>query len=64
MKADNLSINQSGTIHLEFEPGTLESLIREGKLHVSDFNCLDKKSKKGVWAMMRSVAVSTIRLSS
>ena len=60
MKIDNGSILQADSIHLAFNPGTLESLIREGKLHVSDFNCLDKMSKKGVWAMMRSVAATTI----
>ncbi|MDC9724605.1 MAG: hypothetical protein PSN44_01625 [Gammaproteobacteria bacterium] len=63
MKIDNFSIKQSDAIHLAFDPDTLESLIREGKLHVSDFNCLDKTSKKGVWALMRSVAAATIRLS-
>jgi len=63
MKVDNSSIKQIGSIHLAFDPSTLESLIREGKLHASDFNCLDNTSKKGVWAMMRSVAATTIRLS-
>ena len=63
MKIDNISTNQINTIHLAFDPRTLESLIRDGKLHASDFNCLDQTSKKGVWAMMRSVAASTIRLS-
>ncbi len=61
MNINNFSQNQS--IHLAFDPNTLESLIREGKLHVSDFSCLDKTSQKGVWAMLRSVAVSTLRLS-
>ena len=63
MKIDNFSTKPIGSIHLAFDPNILESLIREGKLHASDFNCLDKTSKKGVWAMMRSVAASTIRLS-
>jgi len=63
MKIDNFQAHQIDSIHLAFDPNTLESLIREGKLHVSDFNCLDKTSKKGVWAMMCSVATSTLRLS-
>lgn len=63
MKIDNVPTRHIDAIHLAFDPSTLESLIREGKLHVSDFNCLDKPSKKGVWALMRSVATSTIRLS-
>ena len=63
MNIDNFSLSQAHPIHVAFDPDTLESLIREGKLHVSDFSCLDKPSQKGVWAMIRSVAVSTIRLS-
>jgi hypothetical protein len=63
MKTDNFVINQTGSIHLAFDPNTLEYLIREGKLHASDFNCLDKKSKNSVWDLMRTVAISSIRLS-
>ena len=50
-------------VHVVFDSTILESLIREGKLHVSDFNCLDKPSKHEVWAMIRSVAINTIRQS-
>lgn len=50
-------------VHVVFDSATLESLIREGKLHVSDFNCLDTPSKREVWAMIRSVAINTIRQS-
>jgi hypothetical protein len=62
MKLNKFTTSQVSTIHLAFNPSTLESLIREGKLHASDFNCMDKVSKRGVWAVMRSVAASTIRL--
>lgn len=63
MNIDNFSLSQAHPIHLAFDPDTLESLIRDGKLHVSDFSCLDKPSQKGVWAMLRSVTISTLRLS-
>jgi hypothetical protein len=63
MNIDNFSLTTTQPIHLAFDPNTLEALIRDGKLHVSDFNCLDKPSQKGVWAMLRSVAASTLRLS-
>ncbi len=63
MNIDNFSFTTDQSIHLAFDPHTLESLIRDGKLHVSDFSCLDKPSQKGVWAMVRSVAISTLRLS-
>lgn len=61
MNIDNFSPNQVHPIHLSFEPDTLESLIREGRLHISDFSCLDRPSAKGVWAMIRSIAISTLR---
>lgn len=63
MNIENFPIQSVPHIHVAFEPSTLESLIREGKLHASDFNCLDKSSQKGVWAMIRSAAASTLRLS-
>jgi hypothetical protein len=63
MNIDSFSLNQTPPIHLAFDPETLESLIRDGKLHVSDFSCLDKPSQKGVWAMLRSVTINTLRLS-
>lgn len=63
MKVDNFSTKPIDKIHVAFDSKTLESLIREGKLHASDFNCLDNSSKKSVWAVIRSVTVSTVRLS-
>lgn len=44
------------SIHLAFEQRRLETLIREGKLHAADFNCLDKSSKRTVWSLLLSVA--------
>lgn len=57
----NISLSQTDTIHVAFDSEALELLIREGRLHVSDFSCLDKTSQKSVWAMIRSVAVNTLR---
>jgi len=62
MKQCNVSINKTDVIHLAFDSNTLESLIRTGKLHASDFNCLDSASKQGVWSMLRSVAARKIQL--
>lgn len=59
MNSNNLTTNK--TIHLAFESARLESLIREGKLHGSDFNCLDRTSKKSVWGMLLSAAARSIR---
>lgn len=56
MKYGSASTGNTNVIHLAFDSTTLESLIRSGKLHVSDFNCLDKPSKRGVWSMLRSAA--------
>lgn len=63
MNVDKPLLNQAHPIHVAFNASTLESLIRAGKLHAADFNCLDQSSQKGVWAMIRSIAVSTIRMS-
>jgi hypothetical protein len=60
MKQCNVSIKKTDVIHLAFDSHTLESLIRTGKLHASDFNCLDSSSKQGVWSMLRSVAAGKI----
>ena len=62
MKQSNATTKPIDIIHLSFDPSTLESLIRSGKLHASDFNCLDRSSKRGVWAMLRSVAAGKIQL--
>ena len=61
MKFDSAYTENSNLIHLAFDSNTLESLIRSGKLQVSDFNCLDKPSKQGVWSMLRSVAARKIQ---
>ena len=63
MKQCNVSTKEMDVIHLAFDPHTLESLIRTGKLHASDFNCLDSSSKQGVWSVLRSVAAGKIQLS-
>ncbi len=63
MTVDNLSDAHIDSIHLAFDATRLESLILEGKLHIADFTCLDETSKKGVWSMMRSVVMHTMRLS-
>jgi hypothetical protein len=47
-------------IHLAFDVDTLVGLLRAGKLHASDFKCMDPHSKYGVWAMMRHVAAAQI----
>ncbi|NRB65730.1 MAG: hypothetical protein HRU40_22375 [Saprospiraceae bacterium] len=62
MKQCNVSTKEMDVIHLAFDPNTLESLIRTGKLHASDFNCLDSSSKQGVWSVLRSVAAGKIQL--
>jgi hypothetical protein len=43
-------------INLAISPNKLHSLMQEGKLHPEDFHCLDPKSKKSVWGMLRSLA--------
>jgi hypothetical protein len=63
MKFGSASTENTDVIHLSFDSNTLESLIRSGKLHAADFNCLDSSSKQGVWSMLRSVAAGKIQLS-
>ncbi|AFJ02748.1 hypothetical protein Q7C_1599 [Methylophaga frappieri] len=43
-------------VRLAFRPDRLEALIRQGKLHAADFNCLDASSKRSVWSMLLSAA--------
>lgn len=43
-------------INLAIAPDKLQSLMQEGKLNPADFHCLDPKSKKSVWGMLRSLA--------
>lgn len=48
-------------IEVAFDPHILESLIRAGKLHASDFNCLNQHSKKNVWSMLRHLAANKLQ---
>ena len=59
----SVSIDKADVIHLAFNSNTLELLIRSGKLHASDFNCLNQSSKRGVWSMLRAAAAGKITLS-
>ena len=63
MKDKTYFVATSNLIHLAIEPNRLESLIREGSLNVTDFSCLDKPSKRGVWAMFRSLAANKLQKS-
>jgi len=63
MKDTNYFVGTSHFIHLAIEPNQLETLIREGSLNVTDFRCLDKSSKRGVWAMLSSLAASKLQRS-
>ena len=47
-------------IQVAFDPHTLATLIRSGKLHASDFSCLNQYSKQNVWSMLRNAAVNTL----
>ena len=44
MKTAQFNTHGRHSIHLAFDETTLETLIREGKLHAADFNCLDRSS--------------------
>lgn len=48
-------------IHLAFDKQRLESLIRDGKLHAADFNCLDPASKHAVWRVVLAAAARELR---
>jgi hypothetical protein len=63
MKGNAYFVTTSNSIHLAIDPNRLETLIREGRLNVTDFNCLDNSSKRGVWAMLRSLAASKLQKS-
>jgi len=56
MKQLSFDANHSQIVNLAIAPAKLHSLMLEGKLHPEDFHCLDPKSKKNVWAMLRSLA--------
>jgi len=49
------------TIQVAFDPQTLASLLSAGKLHASDFSCLNNHSKQNVWSMLRSATVNKLR---
>ena len=55
-----MNTQQTSIVNLAISPYKLESLIREGKLHPTDFNCLDTQSKKSVWGIIRSLAAFSI----
>lgn len=57
----NKPSSERQTIHLAFHHERLEMLIRQGKLHAVDFNCLDSSSKRSVWSMLLSVAASRLK---
>jgi hypothetical protein len=52
--------SQPTTINLAIASEKLQSLMQEGKLNLADFHCLDPKSKKSVWGMLRSLAASVL----
>jgi hypothetical protein len=47
-------------VNLALDASKLETLLYEGKLHAADFQCLDPVSKKSVWRMLLSAAVTQI----
>ncbi len=53
--------HHSEAIQVAFDPQTLASLISAGKLHASDFSCLNQHSKQNVWSMLRNAAVNKLR---
>jgi len=63
MKNQSYFVNNANPIHLAIAPERLENADSEGSLNVTDFSCLDTPSKKGVWAMLRSLAASRLQKS-
>ena len=57
----NKPTSHSQVIHLAFSQDRLEMLIRQGKLHAADFNCLDSSSKRSVWSMLLAAAASRMK---
>ncbi|MDX1573873.1 MAG: hypothetical protein R3341_07570 [Methylophaga sp.] len=57
----NESTSDRQIIHLAFRQERLEMLIRQGKLHATDFNCLDSSSKRSVWSMLLAAAASRLK---
>lgn len=60
MKSAQLHPHRPHSIHFAFEQDKLESLIREGKLHAADFNCLDQTSKRTVWNLLLATAAKAL----
>ncbi|PPD21118.1 MAG: hypothetical protein CTY23_06405 [Methylomonas sp.] len=55
MKLSHSMFATSAAVRLEIEPTVLASLMEKGLLHATDFRCLDKGSKRIVWAMLLSL---------
>tara|TARA_B100000787_G_scaffold86146_1_gene63565 strand:- start:678 stop:884 length:207 start_codon:yes stop_codon:yes gene_type:complete len=61
---DNVYLDtQSNFIHLAIDPNRLELLIKEGRINITDFNCLNNYSKQGVWSMFRMLAANKLQQS-
>jgi hypothetical protein len=60
MKSHLFDQNHTAIVNLAITPEKLQSLMREGKLHPENFRCLDRNSKKNVWAMLRSLAAGRL----
>lgn len=60
MKSLTFTSHRHNIVNLAIDPDKLQALMREGKLHPSDFHCLDHQSKKSVWGILRSLAAITL----
>lgn len=60
MKKQSYFAHCSDPIHLAIDSDRLEMLIKDGRLSVADFSCLDPYSKNNVWAMLRSLAAKRL----
>jgi len=60
MKSLFFESQPANIVNLAISPDKLQSLMQAGQLHPEDFHCLDPKSKKSVWAMLRSLAALRI----
>ncbi len=63
MKVSQYPATSSEIIRVAIDPRRLESLIGEGRIDVTDFTCLDRTSKRGVWSMLRSLTASKLQKS-
>lgn len=57
MHITNHNFQSSARVELAFDADTLSQLIAEGKLHASDFTCLNAPSKRTVWQVLLANAV-------